>query len=573
MPMSDLATGFCDGLKSLYQGDPLDWLEAHVRLPHSDRSKAFDRQTAPWLKHVIASVLSDQYHEVVLAAPTGGAKTTLLELLLPYIIAVDPGPTLVVGQTDDLSKEWAESRLLPVLNDCKPVAALFPKDRHAKRKTEIMFPHMPLFLAGANMSSLQEKSMRYCIGDEVWRWREGMIGELRKRHHDRWNRKTLLVSQGSDETHDFHKAWLRGTQEVIGFTCPKCGEWSPWSWSHVTIPKASNGEWAKPNDILTGTYYECPRCKHRFEDNAKTRRELSLASEYKATNPNAVKGVCSIRYSILPVWWTSWGEVACEWVEAQERARENDFAALKQFINKRLAEPWTEREMEPAAELIGSDYTKQDYADGQKWEKELYRFLTADKQRDHFWIVVRAWAQDGSSRLIYEGRVNTFEQIANIGQRLKVQPRLILVDAQFDSGEVYRWCAANDWTALHGSGDDRFYHNIGGQQEARYYSTKKRANLGRRVFARYYLWASDPVKDKLAALRRGAGESWEIPKDVSQDYIEQIDSEVKKDFIHPKTKQVTQRWQRVRRHNHLWDCEAMQVAAAMILQLFSGKPQ
>jgi hypothetical protein len=329
----------------------------------------------------------------------------------------------------------------------------------------------------------------------------------------------------------------------------------------------------QPNDILTGTYYECPRCKHAFSDDAKTRRELSLASEYKAMNPNAVRGVCSIRYSILPVWWTSWGEVACEWVEAQQMARENDFSALKQFINKRLAEPWTEREMEPAAELLGSDYTKQDYADGQKWEKEMHRFLTADKQRDHFWIVVRAWAQDASSRLIYEGRVNTFEQIANIAQRLKVQPRLCFVDAQFETQEVYFWCAKHNWTALHGSGDDRFYHNLGGQQqEARYYSPTKRHGVGRDLVVRYIYWASDPVKDKLAALRRGAGESWEIPKDVSDDYIEQIDAEVKKDFIHPKTKQVTQRWQRVRRHNHLWDCEAMQVAVAMILKLFSGKP-
>jgi transcriptional regulator with XRE-family HTH domain/energy-coupling factor transporter ATP-binding protein EcfA2 len=566
-----IATGFSAGLREPYNGGIIQWCEENVILPHSARNPEFRRDTAPWLNFPLEQVASDEWSEVVLATPTGGGKTTLVELLLPYIVAIDPGPTLMVGQTDDLAKEWAETRLMPVFDACKPVEELFPKkDRHAKRKTAIIFPHMPLFIAAANMSSLQEKSMRYCIGDEVWRWRPGMIGELRKRHHDRWNRKTLLVSQGADEGHDFDISWLRGTQHVAGFVCPNCNEWHQWQWSNVVIPKTEEGEFADANTIIEGTKYECPGCKTLFDDTPTVRRELSKRTEYRAQNPNAVKGVCSIRWSILCVWWTPWGQVASEWKEAHEAARDNDFSQLRQFINKRLAETWKERDMEPAAELLGGDYRKNEYANGERWEDEAHRFLTVDKQRDHFWAVVRAWSTSGASRLLWEGKLLTWEQIVALAERLKIRPRLVCIDAQFDSDEVYRWCAKMDWTALHGSGDEKFMHMVGNQKEFRFYSPTKRANLGRGLFARYIFWASDPIKDKLYRLRRGAAEPWEIPSDVSADYVAQIDSEVKKDFIQPKTKQVTQRWQKIRRHNHLWDCEAMQVAVAMIVKLFNA---
>ena len=64
------------------------------------------------------------------------------------------------------------------------------------------------------------------------------------------------------------------------------------------------------------------------------------------------------------------------------------------------------------------------------------------------------------------------------------------------------------------------------------------------------------------SLRIGKGVDWEIPSDVSQTYLKQIDSEMKKDVIAPKTKQVERRWVRVYKHNHLCDCECEQVVFA-----------
>jgi hypothetical protein len=67
-------------------------------------------------------------------------------------------------------------------------------------------------------------------------------------------------------------------------------------------------------------------------------------------------------------------------------------------------------------------------------------------------------------------------------------------------------------------------------------------------------------------LRSGLAASWEIPDDVSEDFRHQIDSE-KRTEAKLKDGRTSIKWVRVRRNNHLWDCEAMQVAVAGMLKV------
>jgi hypothetical protein len=46
-----------------------------------------------------------------------------------------------------------------------------------------------------------------------------------------------------------------------------------------------------------------------------------------------------------------------------------------------------------------------------------------------------------------------------------------------------------------------------------------------------------------------------------------MNSEVKRDTVDRVTKQVKQRYVLVKRHNHLWDCEAMQLVAAAYFRI------
>ena len=58
---------------------------------------------------------------------------------------------------------------------------------------------------------------------------------------------------------------------------------------------------------------------------------------------------------------------------------------------------------------------------------------------------------------------------------------------------------------------------------------------------------------------------------ASPEYIAQMNSESKRPIISKVTKKTVERWAKIgSRANHLWDCEAMQIAAALMLGILSG---
>jgi phage terminase large subunit GpA-like protein len=566
--VSALLEGFCEGVRLAFSGTILDWAEDHVVFPHSDRASRFDRSVAPWLNEPLVAATDDETTQVFIRASTGAGKTTLMETLACYVVSQKPGPTLFVGQTDDMVKDWTESRLIPIFRECSEVAKLFPEDRHAMRKTTIFFPHMALFAGGANMTNLQEKSMRYCIGDEVWRWKAGMIKELKARHHDRWNRKTILVSQGWDQGHESDGEWDSGTREVWGWTCEGCGAWHRYAWSDIKYHVSTN-EQQEPlwDEIERSVELECPTCQRQYPDTAAVRRKLSQGARYKVLNPHPVRGHRSFEIPALAVWWVPWFSLVREWLEAQDAKRSGHLDPLKQFLQKRLAQVWVEEVTSSLPDVSVADYGKADYAEGQKIDGEHRRFLAIDKQRDHFFGVIRAFRADGSSRLLHESRLLTWDAIAAIAEQYNVPGRCVIVDAGYDTPLVYEQCARRGWTASHGSGQDGFYHMDGGRRVRRIVSKIEAAQVGSDgIKAPYFFYSNEGVKDKLASLRQPeATPAWEVPRDVSADYKKQMVAEHKKDVINATTKQVQQRWVKIGgRPNHFWDCECIALASAML---------
>jgi phage terminase large subunit GpA-like protein len=569
--MSALITGFCKGIKLAFSGTILDWAEAHVRFPNSDRSSRFDRAVAPWLNAPLIAATDDEAVEVVLRAPTGGGKTTFLETLTCYIVAQKPGPTLLVGQTDDMVKDWTESRLIPIFQECEPVRSLFPEDRHAMRKTTILFPHMALFAGGANITNLQEKSMRYCVGDEVWRWKGGMIKELKARHHDRWNRKTILVSQGWDSPHEADGEWNNGTQEVWGFECPSCGAWQRYLFDAITWDNEAKGEsgW-KWDELEASVSMKCQHCTSVFCDTAAQRRQLAGRGSYRAMNPHPVRGVRSFEFPAHAVWWIPWFSLVREFLEANEAKHSGNVEPLKQFVQKRKANPWVEEVVSDLPDVSTADYGKGEFTEGQKIDGEAFRFLAVDKQRDHFWAIIRAFRVDGSSRLIHESRPLTWEMLDGLATQYNIAPRCVVVDAGYDTPIVYEQCAKRGWTASHGSGSDGFWTQEGGRRIKRFVSKIEAAQAGSHgLKCAYFFYSNEGIKDRLAALRQpDAVPLWEVPRDASDEYRRHMLSEAKRDVVNAKTKQVEQRWVRLGgKANHLWDCECIALAAAMLARV------
>lgn len=574
--------GLLLGFQPRFKGSTVDWLEKHVRIPHSARSSQFIRDTSPWLNEIYEDIGDDHIRCEIVIAPTGGGKTTLLETSLCFMIAARPGPAMLVGQTDDLCKEFSEERLIPMFNLCEPVARLFPTDRHQKRKTAIFFGHAPLFLVGANLSSLQEKSLRYCIGDEVWRWKDGMIGELKKRHHDRYAALTLLVSQGFDAGHELEKEVANSEVFEWGTECRECGNWSNYPWSDIKFEqiRTADGEWDW-DAIGKSVHHECSVCGLKTEDTTGSRREMAKLGCYRGRGGNYLKGHRMRTWTAQAVWWIEWKNLVFEWLNAMDEKQRGNIEPLKQFKQKRQAQMWKPDADLPTMALESSDYSLEDFKDGQLIDNERVRFMTVDVQESSFWACIRAFSSNSYSKLLWEGQILNAQDLRALQLRYKVKDKMTFLDGRYKEqegkgesgdGRIFDVAAKFGWHLLFGTGQPYFTHKDKRRHfwsEPRFVVAPTVKRPGTNIPAQIagISWSNEGVKDILARLRMVGPPMWEFPRDVSPGYLKQMNSEIKRETINPRTKKSELKWVRTRKDNHLWDTECMQIVCALIFRL------
>jgi phage terminase large subunit GpA-like protein len=557
------------------------WIvDQRIRPPGSARGTQMDLSLTPWLREPCEAVADNHNREVVIVAPTGAGKTTVLDASLLRATREDPGSILLAMQTDEDADAYYDERLEPMLQSLDGIGEMIRAlPRGKRRKGELVLPHMTCFVVGAKMSAFQRKSVRYVLLDEVWQIKHGLVAEARGRHHDRWNARVVLTSQGGWQHVDtdngrvkteLFEAWERTDRREWQFVCPECGTSQPWKWSGLKWADEKRADGSIDDTAITqSTHYQCAKCETKFHDDIAARRMLANSGRYEATNPQplTVPGKhVGFHCNALTLYYVAWSTLVLEWKKASELTAAGDKSALQVFVQKRLAEFWKDEEDEPGVVLGGAGYRFADYANGEAWEGEVHRFQTVDVQRDHFWSVIRAWKSDGSSRLLWAGKVLTSEGLRELQKRMKVADWAVFVDAQYNTATVYDDCARHGWTALHGSGENGFMHHPPGKRPVqKIFSTLKNAQAPNGGRARYIFFSNEGAKDILARHRGGHAAPWEIPDDAGLDFHSQISSEIKKDVIQKVTKNVIRRWCRIgSRSNHLWDCCVMQIVAALI---------
>ncbi len=553
---------FAEAMRPPSRLPPAEWCEKYVHLPHSEKGR-FNLSSSPWLREPLNAVGDTENTALSFLFPTGAGKTTLYEGIIHWAVAESPGPMMYYELSDDDAGIWAESRLMPSLKMCEPIKHLWPTDRHKRRKTEVMFPHMALLIGGASMSNAQAKSLRRVLMDECWNYRPGMMREIDARLHDRWNRQSIAGSQGGVENSEWWERWRKSTLEVFQWAC-ECGERQPWSFKAL---RYDDDERSYPDydraKVDATTRLVCRKCGKEHPDTPMSRRALSETGLYVQTNEAPEKGHRGFQAPAMAFFHIPWSRLVHEYKEALARMQRGDETLMRAFKMKRMAEFWKEEVGETRTELMGADYSLTDYADGQKWEGEALRFVTVDRQQDHFWLRIRAWKHDGSSRGLFYGKILTWEMVEELRIRYGVPAPQVFIDAQYQTPMVYAHCAKYGWTAVHGSQELGFTHRKRGVRIRRFFSEIQIASVAAGNL-RYIFWSNRRIKDVLVNLRNGKGVPWEYAQDEPQTWRDQIDSEHCKEVINKTTGQIEMRWVKHKRDNHAWDCECMQVAAAMM---------
>lgn len=557
---------FADAMRPPSRLTPAEWCEKFVQLPHSEKAR-FDLSASPWLRAPLDAIGDTENTDIDLLFPTGAGKTTFYEGAIHWSIVESPGPMMYYELSDDDASIWSESRLMPSMMLCEPIRPLWPQDRHKRRKTEIMFPHMALLIGGASMSNAQAKSLRRVLLDECWNYKHGMMREIMARLHDRWNRQAICGSQGGTEGTEWFERWRKSTMEEYMFACPSCGKRQPWSDKNLRYDDGGKPYPDYDRALVDSTTRLVCECGNEMPDDPRVRRQLSEGAVYVPTNDAPEKGHRGFHASAMALFHIPWSRLVHEKKEAMHRLERGDDTLMRGFKMKRMAQFWKEEQGEARTELMGAGYLMSDHETGQPWEGELFRFMTVDVQQDHYWGLCRAWKIDGSSRLLWCGKIQTQEMIGELSIRFNVPSPQVFIDAQHNTPMVYAACAKNGWTALHGGKEQAYPHKTKtGQRVRKFFSPIQVAQVAAGPL-RYVFWSNRRIKDVLITLRNGKGVPWEYADDAPQCWRDQIDSEVCKEVISKETGQTEMRWVKIKRDNHMWDCECMQVAAAMMARI------
>lgn len=557
------------------------WAHDHVILPPAYAQPGrFDVSTSRHLIGPLEAIQDDAVREASWCGAIQTGKSLAVEIGIAWALCNSPGPAMWTMQTDDDAREHCNQRFMEMLRSIAQIRGMLPEDRHLKQMAAIYFGPFFLEANGANRNNLQRVSVRWKFNSEVWLWKAGLLAHARGRvsaFEKAGNSKVINESQGGNAGDDFDLAWRAGNQQVWSVRCFGCGQLSPLEFSAKALyekDKRAGVIWNEDARRPDGTWnigraaetahYRCRHCGHDHDDDARARARWNRDGDYVSGRQDAPPAVVSFRWEALVA--REMSALVAQFLEARKAQKQGVPQAMMDFTRQRRALPWREDDLTEIILLKPSGYTFAGLDPLAKIDNEANRFCCIDRQRDHFWVNVRAWRRDGSSRLLYFSRVTTSEQCEEVRLKFGVETQLTFEDAGYFAEGVYSDCVKYGWTALKGSGEIYFTAELRNGKKVKKLWSNASQILHQGKLINLFHWASDPIKDVLYNLRSGKGAAWETPDDVGEEYPNQLTGDRKKQVENKRTGRLEWRWMRVHA-NHAHDLEAMQTVAAMFLAI------
>lgn len=504
-------------------------------------------------------------------------KTTAFMVIAARKIRHAPTPMIWLMPNVTLVESFSETRWQPFIQDAKDMADEIPTDRHKIKKAEQHFRRCTLNFIGSNSpANLASRPAGLLIADETDKFAEASGKEdaalpLAEQRLKEFNgSKKFLSSTPSVEDGPIWKRYLEGDRRKFFIPCPHCGEKITLEWGRERVkwdPEAKNldGSWDYER-VLATAHYVAQCCGGKINDAQKV--AAIRKGRWVATNPAALPGVRSRHLSSLysASVKATWGYLAVQWLKANDT-----LDGLQSFINGVLAQPWEERRAEKGEEITPDAGT---YKLGDEWPDEVRRFFAVDCQKDHFWGVIRAFAADGRSRLIWCGRLATPVDIRATQEAHKVADADTWLDSGHFTTTVYRECVMYGWTAVKGEDDAVIRTKIGDRIVNGPVGKSMNGGdpfLGLRGAGRHlcdlYLVSRPTTHQMLHSLKVGTFPGWTIAEDAPELYRKQLQV-VRREKVNPRTGVQGFEWVVTgSAGNHLNDAERYALAAAMVAGL------
>lgn len=565
-----------------------DWARKHVELPESYAMPGkFNVRLSPWLIDIFDALQDDAVRTVTVSAAIQSGKTLIADVWVPWLIVNQPGPISWTMHTDDMVERHAKSRLNPILERCEPVARLLPRPGPMRTQTEIYFGGFFMLLNSANLSDQQSQSIRFKINDELWhsKWQDiykEAIGRVTK-FEEMGTSKVLNMSQGGVENDVSDLAWRAGDMAEWSAQCPSCHQVHPLVFAlHMESDKdkpegerrragvvwddAARRDDGTFNDALAGdtARFRCPHCGHESPDTDATREHWKRTGRYVATRPDAPRHNRSFHFEAIVA--RPMRLLAEQFCQAQnEFAKTGSDEARRVFRQKREGKAWRVERQTLTFDTSSSDYTTEQFWNGERIPQEAARFMVIDRQQSHFWVEVGAWTAAPEYQQLYFGRIDTTDQLREVQRRYNVPDSCVAQDRRYDSRRVDEDCVRFGWRGMMGVKKKTWtMMNESTQLMENFpHSDPKFSNIGAALPAPYYEFSSHHCKDIVANAIAGKSFKWKLPRNVNPLYLDYLKGEEKRE-VRPGVWE----WVEVKQNaNHALDTSAMMVCIAIIAGL------
>lgn len=567
---------------------PDQWADqCRVLPPGCAEPGPFRSARTPYMVPIVRAMADPHYRRVVVVCGAQMGKTDALLNAIGARLDDDPVAAIYVGPTRSFVESQLEPRLMSMIRSAPTLHRKLHAGKAGNLKTRKTIAGVTVRLAWAGSATeLSSQAAGMALVDERDRMESDVAGEgdpveLLVARGSTYPDFTLVVTstptKGNVETvtdaatgiehwkaaepddveSPTWRLWQEGSRHEWAWPCPDCGGFF--------VPRFKLLKW--PADVgvakaARDARLVCPHCGSTIEDAQKS--SMNAAGKFVA--PGEPEGdTASFWVSGLCSPWVTWSARVRAFLLA---VRSGDAGRVQATINTGFGElfrtvPAEARQWESVAAL------RDGYRLGEVPEGVQVITCGVDVQQNRLVYAVRGWGPRFESWLISAGQIygetageRVWREMADLldrdfdGHRIK----MMLVDSGFQPADVYAFARAHP---------DRVRATKGQARQSRpiQAATIDITVRGRPVKSGLRLWHLDTDYMKSWVMQRlawpeGEPGAWHLPADVGEDYCRQITAEQR--IVKPSGA-VT--WLRVRKENHFLDCEALNIAAAMMLKV------
>jgi phage terminase large subunit GpA-like protein len=262
----------------------LEWTRDNFELPSktSKISGSWNDEYTPFIRRMMC-LLERPPVSVWVSACTQGVKTTLVQILLAYICAVDPGPTGIVMPQEGDVKKRIRTKLRPLFESNPILFEKIGRDiRNLNIGEETDLGDMILFLIwSTSIAKMADSTIQNMIYDEVGKFviavltGENPIELCRNRQRTYESIKRELGVSSPQRAGDLFDAEVRsGTDEQWHTPCMLCGLWhklltwvDPTGEQYIVIDMEGS-DYYLSDQYKSGkrSRYVCPHCKNAWSE-------------------------------------------------------------------------------------------------------------------------------------------------------------------------------------------------------------------------------------------------------------------------------------------------------------------